>query len=263
MQYGIQLNDQNPPARWDNGIPGILLIYNIIISSATIKKAAAKSKASAATVRARTRGAWRPAAIWQASYDHRDDDAEHFQSTRSELTSITPISALYRRSAKLTLGESYLQSDAFDSFNRYRASCAASATIRRRRRNCAAARFEIACARSNAKSRPQGAHGRNGARRTAFRIQISTSPFPVRCTREEQNGQTREFDVNTAFVSFLTRPWHYALRWRQSPADWTPTSITGNIQPRRKLLVGVTNGWSLWRAIEQLNLSGRAPGSGK
>ncbi len=44
--------DWDPPARWDNGIPGIILDTTLIISSATIKKAAAaKSKTSAATGR--------------------------------------------------------------------------------------------------------------------------------------------------------------------------------------------------------------------
>ncbi len=82
--------DWDPPPS-DNGIPGIILDYNINNQLRHDQEKRQKSKASAATDVRREPGAWRLRADWQASYDHRDDETRTPPSTIRAGAATTPI----------------------------------------------------------------------------------------------------------------------------------------------------------------------------
>ncbi|UQQ17428.1 fimbria/pilus outer membrane usher protein [Salmonella sp. WGH-01] len=110
--------DWDPPARWDNGIPGIILDYNINNQLRHDQESGSEEQSISGngTLGANT-GAWRLRADWQASYDHRDDDESTSTLHDQSWSRYYAYRALPTLGAKLTLGESYLQSDVFDSFN--------------------------------------------------------------------------------------------------------------------------------------------------
>ncbi|EOF5334634.1 two-component sensor histidine kinase BarA [Salmonella enterica] len=110
--------DWDPPARWDNGIPGIILDYNINNQLRHDQESGSEEQSiSGNGTLGANLGAWRLRADWQASYDHRDDDENTSTLHDQSWSRYYAYRALPTLGAKLTLGESYLQSDVFDSFN--------------------------------------------------------------------------------------------------------------------------------------------------
>jgi outer membrane usher protein FimD/PapC len=117
-QAYLEYTDENwdPPSRWDNGIPGLLLDYNL--NGRTQKKVKSGSDSYSLSGNGTTSanlGAWRLRADWQMNIDHQTGVR---QPTTQKLDwsryyAYRAIPALH---SKLTLGENYLDSGMFDSF---------------------------------------------------------------------------------------------------------------------------------------------------
>ncbi|ECG6644840.1 fimbrial biogenesis outer membrane usher protein, partial [Salmonella enterica subsp. enterica serovar Kentucky] len=261
--------DWDPPARWDNGIPGIILDYNINNQLRHDQESGSEEQSiSGNGTLGANLGAWRLRADWQASYDHRDDDENTSTLHDQSWSRYYAYRALPTLGAKLTLGESYLQSDVFDSFNYIGASVVSDDQMLPPKLRGYAPEI-VGIARSNAKVKVswQG--------RVLYETQVPAGPFRIQdlnqsvsgtlhVTVEEQNGQTQEFDVNTASVPFLTRPG--MVRYKMAlgrPQDWDHHPITGTFASAEASW-GVTNGWSLYGgAIGESNYQAVALGSGK
>lgn len=197
--------DWDPPARWDNGIPGIILDYNINNQLRHDQESGSEEQSiSGNGTLGANLGAWRLRADWQASYDHRDDDENTSTLHDQSWSRYYAYRALPTLGAKLTLGESYLQSDVFDSFNYIGASVISDDQMLPPKLRGYAPEI-VGIARSNAKVKVswQG--------RVLYETQVPAGPFRIQdlnqsvsgtlhVTVEEQNGQTQEFDVNTASV---------------------------------------------------------------
>lgn len=252
MEYSD--TDWDPPARWDNGIPGIILDYNINNQFRHDEESGSdeQSISGNGTLGANL-GPWRLRADWQASYDRQKDnentDTQHDQSW-SRYYAYRPLPTL---GAKLTLGESYLQSDIFDSFNYAGASVVSDDQMLPPKLRGYAPEI-VGLARTNAKVKVswQG--------RVLYETQVPAGPFRIQdlnqsvsgtlhVTVEEQNGQTQEFDVNTASVPFLTRPGmvRYKLALGR-PQDWEH-NLQGSTFVAAEASWGVTNGWSLYGGV--------------
>lgn len=105
----------DPPARWEEGLPGALFDYNLNaqVGQQTRSGQQTNYSTSGNGVAGVNLGAWRVRADWQMRIDKQQG-----QSTTTSLdwTRYYVYRAIKSLGAKLTLGEDYLTSDIFDSF---------------------------------------------------------------------------------------------------------------------------------------------------
>lgn len=240
----------DPPSRWDNGIPGLLFDYNLNAQSQRQQKQGTQSyNLSGNGTLGGNLGAWRLRADWQSRLDHQGGSGE---STRTswDWSRYYAYRALPKLSARLTMGEDYLNSDIFDSVRFAGASLVSDDNMLPP--NLRGYAPEVTgVARSNAKViiRQQG--------RVLYETQVAAGPFRIQDINdavsgqldirvEEQDGSVQEFKMDTASIPYLTRPG--SLRYKMAagrPADWQHRT-NGPLFGTGEFSLGVSNGWSLY-----------------
>ena len=113
-QAYLEYNARNwdPPSRWDNGVPGALMDYNLTAKSSGRKGSARQTDLSGNGTFGANAGPWRLRADWQG----RIEDESYSRARRLEWSRFYAYRALPAMQARLTLGENYLYSNVFDSF---------------------------------------------------------------------------------------------------------------------------------------------------
>ncbi|WP_440515028.1 outer membrane usher protein [Serratia sarumanii] len=246
-QAFLEYTDENwdPPSRWDEGIPGLLLDYNVNARTQHQQRNGSNgyNVSGNGTVGANL-GAWRLRADWQANVDQ--------QSSRQQLdwSRYYAYRALPALRSKLSLGENYLDSGMFDSFNFTGASLVSDDNMLPP--NLRGYAPEVTgVAKTNAKVTilQQG--------RVLYESSVAAGPFRIQDLNdavsgelnvrvEEQDGSVQEFVVNTASIPYLTRPG--AVRFKLAagrPSDWQHHS-QGPLFGTGEFSWGVSNGWSLY-----------------
>ncbi|KFB99290.1 fimbrial usher protein [Trabulsiella guamensis ATCC 49490] len=237
-----------PPSRWDNGIAGILLDYNISLQARqqTGMPDAYLFRGNGTT--GGNIGAWRIRADWQSHMDNQNKGQSI--DRRLEWSRFYAYRALPSLKARLIAGEDYLNSGLFDGF-----------------------RFTGTSLASDDNMLPPGLRGyapevtgvaRTNARviisqqgRVLYETQVPSGPFRIQDLNdsvsgeldvrvEEQDGSVQQFKVSTASIPYLTRPgdWRYKVALGR-PSDFRhkfngPHFITGELSR------GISNGWSLY-----------------
>ncbi|WP_339275242.1 outer membrane usher protein [Enterobacter asburiae] len=241
----------DPPSRWDNGIPGVLLDYNI--NADTSQQSGEDSESTRDISGSGTAGAnlgpWRLRADWQyQSSSGMDDQSAALQWTRYYL-----YRALPSISSKLTMGQNSLTSSLFDSFQFMGANLASDDSMIPP--NVRGYAPEVnGVARTNAKVTisQQG--------RVIYETQVPAGPFSIQDLSdsvtgkldvkvEEQDGNVQTYQVNTASIPYLSRPG--ALRYSLSagkPTDWEHSSSDEKFATG-EFSWGVSNGWSLYGGL--------------
>lgn len=102
----------DPPARWDEGVPGVLMDYNLTAQSISQKDSPRRTNLTGNGTFGANAGPWRLRADWQG----RIDDEQMNREQRLEWSRFYLYRALPSIRARMTLGENYLYSDLFDSF---------------------------------------------------------------------------------------------------------------------------------------------------
>lgn len=243
-------DDWDPPSRWDNGIPGILLDYNLNGQAQRDSRHGDKSinVSGNGTVGANL-GAWRFRADWQSRYDHQG--GKNAASTRSwDWSRYYAYRAIARLGARITLGENYLNSNLFDGFRFAGVSLMTDdGMLPPNLRGYAPEVTGVA--KSNAKViiSQQG--------RVLQETQVAAGPFRIQDINdavsgqlevrvEEQDGSVQEFTLNTANVPYLTRPG--LIRYKIAtgrPTDWKHR-VNGPTFGFGEFSWGINNGWSLY-----------------
>ncbi|MBI6182957.1 fimbrial assembly protein [Serratia liquefaciens] len=240
----------DPPSRWDEGIPGLLLDYNLNAQSQRQKKQGTQSyNLSGNGTVGGNLGAWRLRADWQSRLDHQGGSGEPTR-TSWDWSRYYAYRALPKLGARLTMGEDYLNSDIFDSVRFAGASLVTDDNMLPP--NLRGYAPEVTgIARSNAKViiRQQG--------RVLYETQVAAGPFRIQDINdavsgqldvrvEEQDGSVQEFKMDTASIPYLTRPG--SVRYKVAagrPADWEHHS-DGPMFGTGEFSWGVSNGWSLY-----------------
>lgn len=240
----------DPPSRWDEGVPAILLDYNL---NATANHSYNNgndvySLNGNGLVGANT-GAWRWRAEWQSRLNHstqsHDKTNKDFRWNR-----FYTYRAIPSLQSKLTLGEDYLQSNIFDSFRFIGGSLRSDINMMPPTlRGYAPEVTGIAQTNATIIISQQG--------RTIYETQVAPGPFRIQdlsdavsgkldVTVKEQDGSTQQFQVDTANLPFLTRPGQvqYKLALGQ-PTDIDRHS-QGDSFVTGEFSWGVANGWSLF-----------------
>ncbi|WP_447880182.1 outer membrane usher protein [Serratia fonticola] len=253
-QAFLEYSDDNwePPSRWDEGIPGLLLDYNVNARSQQQRGGKVSGNVSGNGTVGSNLGAWRLRADWQANLDHQTGTG---QSTRKQLdwSRYYAYRAIPSLRSKLTLGENYLDSGMFDSFRFTGASLISDDNMLPP--NLRGYAPEVTgVARTNAKVviSQQG--------RVLYETTVASGPFRIQDINdavsgsldvrvEEQDGSVQAFVVNTANIPYLTRPG--AVRFKVAagkPSDWQHHS-RGPVFGTGEFSWGVSNGWSLYGGV--------------
>ncbi|MGK9009930.1 outer membrane usher protein [Serratia marcescens] len=240
----------DPPSRWDDGIPGLLIDYNLNGQAQRQQKQNTQSyKLSGNGTVGGNLGAWRLRADWQSRLDRQNGTTK---STRAswDWSRYYAYRALPKLGARLTVGEDYLNSDIFDSVRFAGASLVTEDNMLPP--NLRGYAPEVTgVARSNAKViiRQQG--------RVLYETQVAAGPFRIQDINdavngqldvrvEEQDGSVQEFRMDTASIPYLTRPG--SVRYKLAtgrPVDWKHHS-NGPLFGTGEFSWGVGNGWSLY-----------------
>lgn len=251
-QAFLEYSDDNwePPSRWDEGIPGVLLDYNVNASSQHQQQNGTRGyRVSGNGTTGANLSVWRLRADWQANLEHQTGSGQPTDQ-QWNWSRFYAYRAVPSMRSKLTLGESFLDSGIFDSFRFAGASLASDDNMLPP--NLRGYAPEVAgVARTNAKVSisQQG--------RVLYETTVAAGPFRIQDLNdtvsgelnvrvEEQDGSVQEFVVNTANIPYLTRPGLVRFKFAAGkPSNWE-RHTQGSVFGTGEFSWGVSNGWSLY-----------------
>lgn len=239
----------DPPSRWDDGVPGVILDYNLSARAQDYQRGGNKRDLSGNGVLGFNYGAWRVRADWQA-YAADSSRSNGSSSNRLDWSRFYTYRPLPELGAKLLIGEDYLNFNIFDSFRFTGASLVTEDNMLPP--NLRGYAPEVTgTARTNAKvSISQQGH-------MLYETQVASGPFRIQDLSEavrgeldvrveEEDGSVQEFSLSTATIPYLTRPG--AIRYKMAlgrPSNWTHDAA-GPWFGAGELSWGISNGWSLY-----------------
>lgn len=248
-QAWLEYSDANwlPPSRWDNGIPGILLDYNLNMLTSKPHNSGSTQNTSVAGTTGFNLGPWRARADFQGN-NTRSSASEN--NSQFDWSRVYMYRAIPRLASTLTLGENFFASDIFDSFRYTGISLATDE--RMLPPNLRGYAPEVAgIARTNAKVTvsQQG--------RVIYQTTVASGPFRIQDLNssisgrldvrvEEQDGSEQTFQVDTATIPYLTRPG--TVRYKTTvgqPSDFDHRT-EGPVFASGEASWGVSNSWSLY-----------------
>lgn len=235
-----------PPSSWDDGIPGLMVDYNVN-STLTLPQDGDRAHNTSGTgVVGGNIGPWRLRGDWQGS---RSNNVGGIQSS-FEWSRIYAFRALRSLKAKLTMGEDYLTSNLFDSW-RYTGMSLVSDDRMLPPRLRGYAPEVTGVARTNAKVviSQQG--------RIIYQTTVASGPFRIQDLNdavngqldvrvEEQDGSVRTFQIDTATVPYLTRPGQLRYKFAVGRPSNYGHKMEGSVFGTAEFSWGITNAWSLY-----------------
>lgn len=239
--------DWTPPEQWDDGIPGVLLDYNLSgqIGKQHHDNGTAESLSSYGTLGANL-GAWRLRADYQTDfnqqYGRRDSNFDWNQ--------IYAYRALPMQAARLTLGETYLNSPVFDAYRFTGLNLASDE--RMLPPNLQGYAPEV---RGIAKSNARITVSQEG--RTLYQTTVPAGPFAIQDLSssvrgkldvkvEEQDGSVSTFQVDTASIPYLTRPGYVRYNVALGKPSAYDHRTQGPVFSAGDFSWGLSNAWSLY-----------------
>ncbi|TQO04895.1 UNVERIFIED_ORG: outer membrane usher protein PapC [Citrobacter freundii] len=238
-----------PPSRWDNGIPGLMFDYNI---NGTVNKPH-EGKQSQSLSYNGTAGAnfgtWRLRADYQGNLNHTTGIA---QGTDSQFTwsRFYMYRAIPRWRANLTLGENFINSEIFSSWRYTGASLESDdRMLPPKLRGYAPQVSGIADTNARVVISQQG--------RILYDSTVPAGPFTIQDLDSsvrgrldvevmEQNGQKKTFQVDTAYVPYLTRPGQIRYKLVSGRSRKYEHTTEGPVFVAGEASWGISNKWSLY-----------------
>ncbi|MEB7884170.1 fimbria/pilus outer membrane usher protein [Serratia fonticola] len=251
-QAWLEYSDNSwlPPSRWDHGIPGILLDYNLNASVTRTQGGESRQRnISVNGTAGMNAGAWRLRADYQGSHSQTfgatPSSRRSFDLTRAYL--YRPLPSLQ---STLTLGEDYVNSALFDSW-RFTGGKLASdeRMLPPRLRDYAPEIIGVANSNARVTVTQQG--------RKVYDSTVPAGPFRIQSldsairgtldvTITEQNGEQRKFSVSTASVPYLTRPGQMRYQLIAGrPSTWQH-NLEGPPFAAGEMTWGISNAWSVY-----------------
>ncbi|MDN0089296.1 fimbria/pilus outer membrane usher protein [Yersinia nurmii] len=243
----LEYYDKNytPPEQWDNGIAGLMMDYRIIGNTRQNKHEDRVNSLSAFGTTGANLGAWRFRGDYQfANYSNNEGN----QSL--DFNNIHAFRPLPSIKSQLTLGQTYLTSDIFDTLSYSGIKLASDERMLPPSLRGYAPRI-TGIAKTNAKVTvsQQG--------RTIYLTTVPPGPFNIQdlssavqgelqISVEEEDGSTSQFTVNTASVPFLTREGQI----RYNTAMGKPTNGGNHVQnpffTMGEISYGLSSTWSAY-----------------
>ncbi|NTX77610.1 outer membrane usher protein [Serratia proteamaculans] len=239
----------DPPSRWDEGIPGVLLDYNLNGQVNRQQSRSTDSTLSGNGTAGGNLGAWRLRADWQAQAS--SSTANNRQSERRlDWSRYYAYRALPALRSKLTLGEDYLNSTIFDSVRFTGASLVSDdAMLPPNLRGYAPEVVGVAKTNARVVVSQLG--------RVLYETQVAAGPFRIQDLNdavsgaldvrvEEQDGSVQRFSLNTASIPYLSRPGSLRYKFALGQPSEVAHRRDGPAFATGEFSWGVSNGWSLF-----------------
>lgn len=238
-----------PPSRWDNGISGLMFDYNI---NGTVNQSYRGQKSQSVNYNG-TFGAnfnaWRLRADYQGNLTHssgsNQDALNQFTWNRFYMYRAIP-----RWHSNMTLGENYINSDIFSSWNYTGISLESDdRMLPPKLRGYAPQVTGIADTNARVVISQQG--------RVLYDSTVPAGPFTIRDLDSsvrgrlnveviEQNGQKKTFQVDTAYVPYLTRPGQVRYKLISGRSRRYEHTTEGPVFAAGEASWGINNVWSLY-----------------
>ncbi|HHT2664588.1 TPA: fimbria/pilus outer membrane usher protein [Citrobacter freundii] len=238
-----------PPSRWDNGIPGLLFDYNIngIVNRPHQGKQSQSVNYYGTT--GANLGGWRLRANYQGNLNHTTGKG---QGTDSQLTwnRFYLYRAIPRWRSNLTVGENFISSDIFASWQYTGFSLESDERmLPPKLRGYAPQVSGIADTNARVVISQQG--------RVLYDSIVPAGPFTIRDLDSsvrgrldveviEQNGKKKTFQVDTAFLPYLTRPGRIRYKLASGRSRKYTHSTEGPVFTAGEISWGINNQWSLY-----------------
>ncbi len=238
-----------PPSRWDNGIPGLLFDYNI---NGSVNKPHAGKRSQYISYNGTTGtniGAWRFRADYQGNIEHTTGKGSgtdrQFDWSRFYL-----FRAIPRWQSNLTLGENYINSEIFSTWRYTGASLESDdRMLPPKLRGYAPQVSGIADTNARVVISQQG--------RIIYDSTVPAGPFTIQDLDSsvrgrldveiiEQNGQKKTFQVDTAYVPYLTRPGQIRYKLVSGRSRTWEHKTEGPVFAGGEMSWGISNRWSLY-----------------
>ncbi|WP_340642442.1 fimbria/pilus outer membrane usher protein [Photobacterium damselae] len=234
-----------PPSQWENGIPGLLVDYNINASINKPNDGATSQSVSYNGTLGANAGAWRLRADYQGSINKSSTSDSDFDWNR-----FYAYRAIPSLQSNFMVGENYINSDVFSSW-RYTGLSLESdeRMLPPNLRGYAPQITGVADTNARVVISQQG--------RIIYETTVPAGPFSIqdldsyvrgRLNVEiiEQNGEKKHFQVDTAYVPYLTRPGQvrYKVVSGRSRAD--NHRMEGPWFLASEASWGISNRWSLY-----------------
>ncbi|HAP0290722.1 TPA: fimbria/pilus outer membrane usher protein [Escherichia coli] len=238
-----------PPSRWDNGIPGLLFDYNINGTVNKPHKGKQSQSLSYNGTAGANFGAWRLRADYQGNLNHTTGSA---QGTDSQFTwsRFYMYRAIPRWRASLTLGENYINSEIFSSWRYTGASLESDdRMLPPKLRGYAPQVSGIADTNARVVISQQG--------RILYDSTVPAGPFTIQDLDSsvrgrldveviEQDGRKKTFQVDTAYVPYLTRPGQIRYKLVSGRSRNYEHTTEGPVFAAGEASWGISNKWSLY-----------------
>ncbi|BEO21312.1 fimbrial protein SteB (plasmid) [Serratia marcescens] len=251
-QAFLEYTDENwdPPALWDEGIPGLLFDYNLNAQSQQqLQQGTRGYSLSGNGTTGANLGPWRLRADWQGNLNHQTG-SQRPTDRQFDWSRYYAYRAIPSLRSKFTVGESYLDSGMFDSFRFSGASLVSDDSMLPPNLRGYAPEV-VGVARTNAKVTvsQQG--------RVLYETTVATGPFRIQDINdavsgelnvrvEEQDGSVQEFIINTSNIPYLTRPGSVRFKVAAGKPSDLEHHSRGPAFGTGEFSWGVSNGWSLY-----------------
>ncbi len=257
----------DPPSRWDEGVPGLLVDYNMTVQSSYQKNDGTRNNLSGNGTLGANAGAWRLRADWQARVE-KGLDSGYGDPQQLEWSRYYAYRAVPALKARLTVGEDYLYSDLFDSF-RYTGAALISDASQLPPNLRGYAPEVVGVAKTNARV----VISQKG--RVLYETLVAAGPYRIQDLNdavsgtldvrvEEQDGSVHTFQIDTAGIPYLTRPGQVRYKLAMGRPSDLQYGADGNVFGTGEFSWGVSNGWSLFGgAITDNNYRALSVGAGR
>lgn len=238
-----------PPSRWEDGVNGFILDYNLTGSTTRRNSGSKDSYISANGTTGINLGAWRIRADYQANYRKSTGNYDS-QSSSATFNRLFAFRSLRSISSLLTLGENYFYSSIFDSWQYTGVSLETDENMMPPKLTGYAPEI-IGIAKTNATVTVKS-HDRIVLETTVpagpFRIQTLDSSIRgvLDVTVHEEDGEEQKFSVTTASLPYLTRPGQVRYKFAMGKPRYDGRSLEGDLTASGELSYGLNNIWSLY-----------------
>lgn len=238
-----------PPSRWDQGIAGFLLDYNV---NGSVNKPTGGQQSHNVSYNG-TVGfnfdAWRLRGDYQGNLAHTADNKEK-SATRFDWNRFYLFRSIARWKSNLTLGQNYISSDIFNSWRYTGVSLESDdRMLPPKLRGYAPQVSGVANTNARVLISQQG--------RVLYDSTVPAGPFVIRDLDSsvrgrldveiiEQNGEKKTFQVNTAYVPYLTRPGRVRYKAVSGHAGINDKASGGPLFAAGEVAWGINNNWSLY-----------------
>ncbi|MCK2181572.1 outer membrane usher protein [Hafnia paralvei] len=250
-QAWIEYSDPNwvPSSRWDEGIPGLLLDYNLNASATRPNTGGDSQNASISGTVGANAGPWRLRGDYQGSYS-RTSGSDQGSQHNMDWSRVYMYRALPQLRSTLSMGENYLSSSIFDSW-RYTGLSLSSDD----RMLPPALRGYAPEVSGIAKTNAKVVVSQQG--RVLYETTVPSGPFRIQDLSsavtgkldvkvEEQDGTVQTFQVDTATIPYLTRPGMVRYKLAMGRPSTYEHHLQGPTFATGEFSWGIANSWSLY-----------------